>query len=381
MKILQVAALYYPHVGGIENYVQQISRRLVERGHDVTIYTLNIPRTNKYEIIDGIKIHRFNARFSLLNNHFSFQMLTELMKKNDYDIIHAHGYLQFTTNYSIISAFKAKTPLIITSHGSIDYEDWKKYVSILYHKSLGLWTLSKASSVIALSPSQYKIVESYGAKNITIIPNGIDIQDIKFESDCNEIRKEYGLNKETIILFVGSIIARKGIEYLIDAMKFINSNAVLLIVGGTLKGEENYKEKIDKKIKEENIKNVIFTGRINKKMLREAYNIADIFVLPSFAEGLPTVLLEAMAYKKAIVASDIPGNSDLIQNGYNGILFRPKDSNELSNRINELIANPNKRKTLGINAFNSISANYSWDQITRNIEKLYNEKRNGFDKV
>lgn len=371
MKILQITALYYPQIGGIENYVYQISKRLVEKGHEVTVYTLNIPKTKKYEIIDGIKIHRFESIFSILNNHFSIQMLTELLKKNNYDIIHAHGYLQFSTNYATISVFKNKTPLIITSHGSPDYEGWANYISILYHKSLGLWTLSKASVVIALSASQSRILDKYGAKNITIIPNGINIQNIELESDCNEFRRKYGLTDESIILYVGSIIPRKGIEYLVDAMKNMNSNTVLIIVGGTLKGEEKYKEKLDLKIKEENIQNVIFTGRINDKMLKQAYTIADIFVLPSFAEGLPTVLLEAMAYKKAIIASDIPGNNDLIKNKHNGILVEPRNSKKIADELNHLISKPTERKLLGIDAYNTITTEYAWDKIVERIEAVY----------
>lgn len=373
MKILQVTALYYPHVGGIENYVYQISRRLVEKGHEVTIFTSNIPMTNSYEEIEGIKIYRFNSIFSLLSNHVLCRMFIELIKKHDFDIIHAHGYLQFATNFAVISKLKNKVPLIITSHGSPQhqYNGWKKCVSILYHKSLGKWTLSLADTVIALSFSQCKLLKQYGAKHVQIIPNGISMDNIKPEQNCSEFKRKFQLDSELIVLYVGSITPRKGIEYLIESMKFVRYKSKLVIVGDVLYGKYEYKNKLLNLIENLEIDNVVFTGRISEELLREAYIASDIFVLPSLAEGLPTVLLEAMQHKKAIIASDISGNNDLIQNNYNGILVNVKSSMEIANAINSLMTNPEKIKQLGFRAYNTVKEDYLWENITNNIENVY----------
>lgn len=371
MKILQVAALYPPHIGGIENHVHQLSRNLVKRGHDVTVYTSNIPKTKKYEVIDGVKIHRFNSIGSPFNNQIIPEMFIKLLNNIDFEVIHAHGHLQLTTNFAAISSFKNKIPLIITSHGTVQYKNWREYINLIYNRTLGKWTLLQADDVIALSPSQANYLQKFGMKNIDIIPNGTNSISSHLNFNSNEFRTEFGLKDETIILYVGGIIPRKGINYLIDAMTEVKSNSVLFIVGDVLGGHPSYKETLLNLVKEKKIKNIIFTGSVNDDRLKEAYIAADIFVLPSLSEGLPTVLLEAMAYKKSIVATDIAGNSDLIINNKNGLLVESHNPNEIAKAINLLIDNPAKRHIFGQNACENIDKMYSWDKITNAIEKVY----------
>ncbi|MFA0823674.1 MAG: glycosyltransferase family 4 protein [Methanomethylovorans sp.] len=374
MKILQIAALYAPHVGGIENYVHQLSRDLVKKGHEVTVYTSNIPKNKKYEVIDGVEIHRFGCVWSPLNNQLTPGILQHLLKENDFDIIHAHGYLQLTTNFAAFSTFKNKIPLVITLHGTVgdaQYDDWKIIITKIYNKTLCKWTLSAADTVIALTPSQKENLHKFGAKKIEVIPNGISLADINVNRNTNQFREKYGLNNKIIILYVGGLIARKGISYLIDAMQNVSHNSALIIVGGELKGHQGYKQQLLDKLSEKNISNVVFMGRVNESTLREAYMEADMLVLPSLSEGLPTVLLEAMSYKKPIIASNIPGNSDLITNNYNGILVEQMNSKEIADAINRLISHPEEREILGINAFNTINQNYTWETIVDRIEDTY----------
>lgn len=372
MKILQITALYPPHIGGIENHAHQLSRNLVQRGHDVTVYTSNIPKTKKYEVIDGVKIHRFNSIGSPFNNQIVPEMFIKLLNNADFEVIHAHGHLQLTTNFAAISSLKNKIPLIITSHGTVQYKNWREYVNLIYNRTLGKWTLLQSDRIIALSPSQANYLQKFGVKNTEIIPNGTNLISSGLNFNSDEFRTEFSLKDETIILYVGGLIPRKGINYLIDAMTDVKSNSVLFIVGDVLQGHSDYKEKLLTQIKEKNIKNIIFTGNIDDDKLKETYLAADIFVLPSLSEGLPTVLLEAMAYNKATVATNIPGNSDLITNNENGILVQPENPDEIAKAINLLIDDPHKRETFGQNACEKIDLMYSWDKISDDIEKVYN---------
>ncbi|MDP2218008.1 MAG: glycosyltransferase family 4 protein [Methanolobus sp.] len=371
MKILQIAALYPPHVGGIENHVYQLSNYLSKRGHEVTVYTSTSLNSIKYDICNGVKIHRFESILSPLNNQIVPEILFRLLKNNNFDVIHAHGHLQMTTNFAAISRLKTKLPLVITSHGTVLYDDWKEHLNIIYKETVGKWTLLSANCVIALSPSQATILKEYGIKNIKVIPNGITIDQINEKIDCSEFKTLFGLENKTIILYVGSLIPRKGVEYLVDAMKEIKEDSILVVVGDVLKGNQDYKDKLLEIMQSQNIQNIVFTGRIDSTLLNQAYGAADIFVLPSLSEGLPTVLLEAMAYKKAIIASDIPGNSDLIKNHYTGILVEPRSSKKIAEEIKNLIHKHGEREILGVNAYNAVTTEYVWDSIVEKIESVY----------
>lgn len=381
MKILQVSALYFPHVGGIENHVHQLSRNLVKRGHDVTVYTSNVPKGKKYEIIDGIKIHRFRSLISPLNNQIAPEMLLSVLKNNQFDVIHAHGYLQLTTNIAAISALKNKIPLVITSHGTVEYNGWKRLVNYAYNKTIGKWTMCCADTVIALSPSQSLILNEIGVERIDIVPNGTNFNKIEVPTGIEEFKFRYELNDKMIILYVGSLIPRKGVEYLIDAMKKVERGSILLIIGDSLKGTEAYKEKLLNLITSEKIDNVIYVGRVDEDTLKIAYYIADIFVLPSLSEGLPTVLLEAMAYRKAVVASDISGNNDLIVNNENGLLFEKTNSDQLADSINNLIQSADKRIIFGLRSHDKVVKDYSWNTITSEIISVYQKVMKNDDAI
>lgn len=373
MKILQVTALYPPHIGGIENHVFQLSQNLVSRGHEISVYTSNIPKNEKYQITNGVKVHRFNCLFSPMNNQIIPKALFKLIKDKDFDVIHAHGYLHFTTYIAALSTIINKIPLIITLHGTVgdvQYENWKKYIHLIYDKTFSKWILSHANVVIALTPSQELDLFKFGVKNSQVVPNGISLTELKNDGNYS-FRKKYGLTDEIIVLYVGGLIPRKGLDYLIDSIKYCENNFVYVIVGGELEGYNGYKSKLISKIGTENINKVIFTGKVDTSLLKQAYLESDIFVLPSISEGLPTVLLEAMSYKKAVIASNIPGNSDLIMDNYNGILVKPKDSREIANAINYLIQRPDVRMSLGEHACNTIAEKYTWEKITDSIENIY----------
>ena len=98
MRILQVVPLYSPHIGGIENHVRDLSERLANHGHDVTIFTSNIPKTVPYQSLNGVKIKRFNSICEPFNNQIISGIFLKYIKENDFDIVHIHSHLHFSSN-------------------------------------------------------------------------------------------------------------------------------------------------------------------------------------------------------------------------------------------------------------------------------------------
>lgn len=376
MKILQVSSLFPPHIGGIEHHVEVLSNKLVENGHEVTVYTSNVPKSKRYEVINGVKIYRFQSLFSPLNNQFIPGLFLKLISKNRFDIIHVHSHLHISSNITVFSKIFRKRLIILTSHGTVNYEGWKNNINVFYNKTVAKWMLKSVDKIIALSLKQADILEYLGADpcNITIIPHGIDLSQINLARDTEKFKSLYGLNDKNIILFVGGLIPRKGINYLIAAMKYVKSDSVLLIVGGELQGHPGVKEALEQQVKKLGLKNVVFLGRVSKDDLERAYVISDVFVLPSISEGLPLTLLEAMAYKKCVVATDIPGNSDVIQNGKNGILVEAGNSQELGEKIDYLLANEGLGGKIGAAARKEVEKKYSWDVAFNKILEIYTKE-------
>ncbi len=374
MKILQISALFTPHIGGIETHVYTLSRYLVKKGHDVTVFTSKLPKTQNYEMIDGIKVHRFRNIWSPLNNQVVPGIFFRLLKKaEEFDLIHVHGHLQFTSNVAALNKKIGGRPLVMTSHGTVEYEDWRGIINRVYNASVGKLTVKSADKIIALTSRQAKIIEKMGARkeDITIIPNGVDLERVKLSAGKNTFKSKYGLSEKKIILYVGGLIPRKGLNYLIESMKDVNGDVALVIVGGELSSHKGVKDNLENLVKSEKLQNVVFTGNLTGQGLEDAYASADVFVLPSLAEGLAIALLEAMAYGIPVVATDIPGNSGIIQDNQNGVLVEPKNPSRLAEKINYILGNQGERERLGKNARTCIEMEYSWGGIIDKISGVY----------
>lgn len=353
-----------------------LSRKLVSSGHEVTVYTSNLPGLSKYEVKDGIEIYRFRSLVSPMNNQFSPGILCKLISANDFDIVHVHSHLHMSSNMAALANLVRKRSIVLTSHGTVDYNGLKHIIALLYNKSFARMVLKSALRIIALTPAQAEILRNLGADpdKIIIIPNGIELKKINLILDTNSLKRKLKINLNCkVILFVGALTPRKGIDDLICAMKYIEQNSILLIVGEAFPGSLSFKQKLNKQIVEEGLKNIRFLGRVSQEELGYIYNVADLFVLPSHSEGLPLTLLEAMAYKKCCIVSEIPGNSEVIQNGQNGFLFQSKNPTDLAKKINFLLRNDDLRMQMGKMAGDDIETKYNFDTNYAHILETYHD--------
>lgn len=376
MKILQITPLFYPHDGGIERHVGMLSHELINRGHDVTVYTTNIPLSKKYEVIDGLLIYRFNSLFSLMNNQFAPNLFLKMLEKEEFDVVHIHSHLHMSSNFAAFSKLFRNRPFVLTSHGVLNYggsESWKNIIQYIYNNTACRWTLNSADKIIALSNSQADILKRLGAsqEKIAIVPNWINLKRINCQLDTSNFRKKHKLSSKVIVLFVGSFLKRKGLKYLIDAMSQVDSDVELLVIGREHEGHFGVKNEIENQSRKLGIHNINFLGEVSDEELSLAYLTADIVVIPSLAEGLPFVLLEAMAHKKCVLATKIPGISDVIKDNKNGLLCEPANELDLAKKLNYAIRNPQEREKIGENARRDIEENYDFNNVIKSIEDVY----------
>lgn len=209
------------------------------------------------------------------------------------------------------------------------------------------------------------------------IYNGIDTKIFNPNIDGSPIREEFKIKKDTIVIgMIGRLTFWKGQELFLKAAAKISHNypnTVFLIVGSVMYEDNNYKEKLKNIALTYNILNrVIFTGF--RKDIPEIISAMDILIHFSILpDPLPTVLLEAMAMKKPVVAANIGGVPEIIEDGKNGILVSPGDWEKLAEVIIELLRDKKKMETLGTNAYNKVKKHFSIDAYVNAMSKVLEE--------
>ncbi len=364
MRIAQVTPYFYPHIGGIESYVLTLSKFLMKKGHDVTVYTTLLPDTKENESIEGVNVARIKPLFTLFKTP-----VAPSMKISDYDVIHAHSPPPFHSYLAARIGKKNKTPFVLTYHCDPEIPSFfGRFVSWMYTKTFGSYTLKNADRIIVSTKTYAATSRAMWTHEPVVIPSAVDINEFNPKIDGNNIRKKYDLNGNAV-LFVGRLVEHKGLEYLIKSAK--NVDAKYLIVGeGEIKNElKNLAENIGLKDK------IIFTGKVSSTELPKYYAASDVFVLPSIMrlESFGLVIAEAMSCGKPVIVSDIPGVREVITDNVEGVLVPPMDEKILSEKINLLLSNKEMRKRMGDSGRKKVEEKFSWDKVIQKIEKVYEE--------
>ena len=334
MKILMMTDYFFPHVGGgVEKVILEISIRLVKLGHEVCVLTLNTTDEKKEEYLHGIRIVRVKA-FDLtkiiglqcavsLNLWYKVKDLVNDFKP---DVIHLHNRFFFTTLVGIFLKKKLKIPTITTIHlGEINYITGLKGGIIRKIEKFMIKNINEKSDIItAVSTNMMDNAVKLGLERekCKVIPNGVDLE---FFNTVHQFRE-----KPRKIVYVGRLLANKGPQILLKSVKSVMKkfpDVQFLIVG-----EGPLLSKLEKFCKQNNLNsNVKFFGRLED--IRPIMNESDLYVRPSYLDGMPLGVLEAMAMGLPVLATDIAGTKELIEHGKTRHLIPSNDSRELSNAI------------------------------------------------
>lgn len=370
-----VSDVYFPYMGGIPVHIYNLAQELRKRNHTVKILTTNFSNNHIFKIDNGLYnkeedekyIYRvgramiFRANKSFASFPIGWRMgmkIKEILEENNFDILHIHGCLAPLLPLYVLKFSKTKN--IITLHSY-----FKNSLGYIFFRPLLYPFFKKIHGIIAVSNAAKKATEKYFPGEYWIIPNGVNIN--FFNPDIKPL-EEY-LNHYPRLLFVGRFEPRKGLKYLLQALPIIKKefpNFLLLVVGKGVLGY-SYQEYLSPEVK----KNVVFCGAVPLEKLPKFYATCDIFVAPSIgAESFGIVLLEAMACGKPIVASNIPGYREILENGKEGFLVKPCDYQEIAEKVIELAKDNQKAKEMG--RFGREKAlNYSWEKISDRVENFY----------
>jgi glycosyltransferase involved in cell wall biosynthesis len=375
MKILQIAPYFLPHTGGVEQYVFNLSKYLVKQGHQVEVITSNSPIGLKNEKRNGIDITRLKCYGEFLRNPITLDSLFLKKELNDFDIINIHNIYAFSSIFAGIKTDTLHTPLVLTHHGKLKFGSFFKDTLVhFYEGSIGKKIVSNIDCSIALTQTDADFLSNLGMKKerIRIIPNGIDTSVFEnFHSvDTTSLRESFGLSNKFILLYVGEITHRKGIKYLIGAMAEIRNHIshqdiALLVVGSgpELKNMQGLVKKMNLE------KYISFKGRVPFSELVEFYQTANVFILPSISEGMPTAVLEALFFNLPVITTDIPTLRDSFPNL--ALFVHPESEREIAEEILKLVNNREYTTTINSNTKSFVESHYSWSILSKKYENIY----------
>lgn len=296
----------------------------------------------------------------------SYRFMKKICEENHYDIVHCHSPIGgVVARLACRGERKNGTKVVYTAHGFHFYKGAPKKNWIVYY-SIEKWVSRFTDLLITINKEDYERAQTFKAERVVYIP-GIGVDTGKFrnvEVDRIQKRIELKISEDTVVLLsIGELIERKNHETALKAVSKLNSlNFVYLICGeGKL---DSYLKDLTVKLGIEN--KVRFLGY--RRDIPEICVAADIFVFPSYQEGLPVAVMEAMSAGLPIICSSIRGNTDLIKSELGGFLHQPEDTMGLAQSIDKLINNPELRKKMG-----DVNSNEAFKYDKKNVNAIMEE--------
>lgn len=374
IRVAMLIGRFYPVQGGAEIQCLRLSKQLKKANLSVSILTQALLSLKYKEIIEGIPVYRFgmpwkNKLGSL--TYFIHGFLWLCLNIGHFDILHAH-LASFPAILAGTISIIFNKPVILKFGGSRSTGDIATSRATWYGK-IKLAFLNKSITCFICPSSEIEnelLRSGFQKQNIQIISNGIDT-DVFRPADFQEktkIRKNINLAQENrIFVYAGRLVKGKGMDILLEAWKKLSeghdvSKLSLIIIGSgpierTLKNEYG------------NLKSVIFCGW--RQNVSEYLRASDIFVLPSFGEGIPNSLIEAMSCGLVCVSTNIGGINELIKNKENGILLTPGDTRGLYETIRNLATNPTYYDGMGGQARKFAVQNLSIETAAEKYRNIY----------
>ncbi len=329
---------------------------VINRSCNSPIEILEEARANGLESVNFPDSGKLNLKL--------LHLIKKFINDNNINLLHCHGYK--SNFYGLIAAGR-KIPKVTTNHNWL-----KSHWKLKIYCAIDAFLIRYFDCVVAVSEQIKKEMMGYliPGKKISVIDNGIDLDRFKKSDSDIKIKKEFGLKDEVIVGAVGSLGFEKGHIFLLMAARKvidINKNVKFLIVG-----EGSLRKQLEAKALSLGIQdNVIFAGY--RCDIPELFSAMDIFVLPSVIEGLPMVLLEAMAANKPIIASNVGAIPKIITNGKSGILTNPGDIDELAQWIVKLTNVGDEKKEMAQTGYNKVKKMFSAEIMAANYMSLYND--------
>jgi glycosyltransferase involved in cell wall biosynthesis len=346
-------------MGGVETHCQALYPRLVSKGHCVTLLARRgyVDSDAPY-LYEGVKVVPLCApRKKSLEAicHTAMGLVWVALRRRQFDILHVHG---IGPALLVPVARLTGLAVVMTHHGpDYDRQKWGPFAK----KVLRLgekFGCRFSSAVIAVSRHIGGYLKELYGCNGQLIPNGVPIPELV---SAGAVLSRYGLDSRKYILAMGRLVPEKGFHDLLSAYGELKTDW-RLVIAGAADHEDDYSKGV--KERADSDPRVVMTGFIKGKELGELLSCAGLFVLPSYHEGLPIALLEAMSYGIPVLTSDIPATRELV---HGEETFPAGDITALRAKLSAFLDG----RWRGSNGRNKVAAEYDWDMIADATEDLY----------
>lgn len=356
-KIVHVTAHYPPSLGGMEKVAENMAVQLAKRGQPIEVVTTNIGHDDLHKDIElpGYAVTRLRG-YMIGGLPIAPMLSWRLVRQPRGTLYHAHIAQAGFPEATLFAAWIRRAKVI--GHFHLDVEPSGAFGSIfrLYKRTVFPWMLRHLHAVIVFSKDQKQLVTHkyhVDPANVHIVPNGVGEE--YFRSETRAPHRPFRL------LFVGRLSPQKNLPLLLQALQGVSEKFETCIVGA---GELS--EKLRKLAHDYKLQNVRFVGRKDGRELLAIYDSADAFVLPSEREGMPLVLLEAMAMRLPIIGTDVLGTRDLIRHGKNGYLVPLDKPDEFQKALLTLASNPKTHAAMSDHA-SAVAAEFSWHKLIEQV--------------
>jgi glycosyltransferase involved in cell wall biosynthesis len=386
LKVCIVSPLYHTSLGGVGRQALALTEKLESFGVNIFVIARKMKGTPECVLSNRVPVHRawaFRPYMHILEEmslsnlmislSFCFSIALILFKKRkEYDLVHFHGAsLPLITNILPLKLYGKKVIAKVAA-AKLGTEAGSLQGKYFFLGKILIWMLKKVDCFVAISEEikDGLLNDGFNQAMITRIPNFID-QNLFHPSgkeSRDQIRKKLGFTDGKIVTFSGRLVERKGVSVLLEAWRKLIQDCkdVMLIILGDGPLEKKLKNQSRLLGIEENVK---FCGFINN--IDDYLAATDIFVFPSFQEGFPNSVLEAMACGIPVIATRIGGIVDVIKDEENGLLVEPGNAEQLADALKKLISDTEYASTLGKNGLKTVRENYDINVIANKYVEIY----------
>lgn len=381
MKLLHVVPTYLPatRYGGTIYSVHGLCKALSRHGNEVHVYTTNVDGRENSRVplakpvnLDGVNVWYFNSGF--FRRYYWSPMMAWSLKKNinQFDIVHIHAMFLYPVQVAARIARNSGVPYLVSPRGMLVKElvqRKNKWLKTIWIELLGKKIIGNAAAIHVTSGIEKHELQEFhfNIKKTAVIPNGIDIDSGK---PSETISPDIGnlLNKQPLILSLGRINWKKGLERLIHSMKMV-PNAHLAIAGND---EEGYAKRLHDIVSQNGLDDrvTILPREVTGPDKKQLFANAKVFALVSFSENFGNVALEAMSYYCPVVTTENVGVAEIINENKAGMVVEGGAGN-IAKALNQLLSDEKERKTMGGNAYKAVINNYTWNIVSKRFQELY----------
>jgi glycosyltransferase involved in cell wall biosynthesis len=383
LRILTVTPYFQPAwaYGGIPRLAYGLSRALSERGHSVAVVTTDaldrdgrLP-AGRFEI-DGLDVQRL----ANVSNHLAYDHQLFLPRGAaavldaavaEADVVHLHGYWHLLNNYAVVAARRHDVPVVMTPNGTLLPLERKLHIKGLWQRFLGTKVMAGVDRWIAVSRAEINQFARAGiaADRIHLVHNGLDLGEFEALPERGAFRAAEGLSEGPLLLYLGKLTPRKGVDHLIAAMAQLQRRDAQLVVAGNDMGvrAELEAQVADLQLQER----VRFVGLVTGERRVAALADADLLVYPSSDEIFGLVPFEGLLAGTPAVVSDDCGCGELVAQARAGELVRFAAPAALARALDSLLGDDDRRRRMVSRGRAFIGKHFAWPRIAIQTESVY----------